>query len=624
MVSDRLARVPRKLASFRRGANAAIRFFRSKDEDEKREALFTALGELLRSLLDQTRARGIEDAKGAAVEVLHRWPQLRERLDAVPHLGALASIAPGPATRFDYTCLKFTTLLKLRKLDPIGLGLAPTYDFVFLDKERTGLEIAQLWALLLNGGHLFGTFSTERAVLFEMARNPALQRELISQIDSSVSPFCERVIRSRSIYRFFYVLAAWQVSRSRVPIEIRRGCLTALRLYLDCPKELARVRVAYGLARQIAYLQLHNFLLFGQVPRAIENSWPFKDILNTSNLTPAPGTVEESVTGLLEAMDRFQFRTTFTSPASAESVLSHLREFKLWWARQNDVDMPLVNRIESLFVRPPDWPEIPRKGWDWSLRLEIPGGEAHWVEEARTWWSDGKPWISANFLLSYAPRESSLLVDVFGRSNIHAAVAEHVTDRLSKAMASFWYLEPRTRTRLSQSAANFAAVLLSAILHKGRVHIEPTACGEGFVSAIASRDHGELASRLATCTDQMDDSGRADELRALAHLVSSNGATMPGPWIAIVGRLLLLDETTGTTIAEIDGACASCHASGVRWYFVEQKARRLSGASQQLATLRAMIHAPSSEPVDGDSGGNGRIRWFTVDSPLNLEDTVSR
>ncbi len=277
----------------------------------------------LRKQIESETIGANEAAKGFARTLLETHPEFAEHAARVPHLGALSPLAPLPATRWDYGRLLLRTLLEMKQQQP-GLGLGSSnFGLTHGKNALSGLEVAQTWALLGGYGHLFGTFATERALLFTLDTTPALEREFLNQLAQEVRLPGEKVVRQRDMYRFFYVVSAWRVSRWPASAT-RTTCLQVLAPLLELPHDLGWKRLlwAFRRARQIAYTRLHAMLGVNiasspiPIPVAVRDLRPLSQIAFLDEEAESP----TAVVGLIDALDRFYGDVFFTSPTASERV----------------------------------------------------------------------------------------------------------------------------------------------------------------------------------------------------------------------------------------------------------------------------------------------------------------
>ncbi len=460
--------------------------------------------------------------------------------------------------------------------------------------ELTGLEIAQSWALLGGYGHLFGTFATERGLLF--ALTPQLERELVSQLATEVRGPAEELIRRRDMYRFFYVLAAWRVSRWG-PSPARSTCLQLLRPLLGPPEGggWAGLLWAFRRARQFAYTRLHAMLGVDiasspiPIPTAVGNLRPLSQIGFLDEQSEPPG----AVLGLIDAMDRFYGDVFFTSPAASERVLCHLRDFKRWWGAANGT---LEERISALVSEPVDWPKSPPAERVHFVRLQLPDGGIGWTAEVRAWLSSrADVWGRGNFLLTPSRRAGDCsVVDVFVDGTPDPVLVSHVAAMLAARNEATWTAPHPTDTSRSlwRSIAAFGLRMFQAVLAGGRLgHLQPVAAQEGIGLAIAATSVDAGCGRLADFVRRALDESRRIELDALRE-ISEQFRARPGVWIAFLGRLYILDETTGRQLQEIDGVFAFVEDHGIEWHFIEHKDGAAAGMRGQLNDLGRHLRVP--------------------------------
>lgn len=568
-----------------------------RSEQERETALTDLNVWLLRKQIEIETSGALEAAKGFARQLLESNREISAHAEAVPHLGALAPLAPLPATRFDYARLLLRVLLELKEQQP-GLGLA-TSNFGISHGARSlsGLEIAQSWALLGSYGHLFGTFSTERGLLFALDADPNAEHRFLTQIAPEVRTAAEGVVRARDLYRMFYVLAAWRVSRWGGS-PMRQTCLALLEKLLASPSELPWRRLAWAFrrARQLSYSRLHTMLgvpfasTSVPVERAVRELRPLPQIGFIDEAEEVPG----AVLGLVEALDRFYGEEFFTSPSASASVLAHLREFKRWWTARASI--PLEDRIQLLMSKPADWPSAPFAHGEHFVRLEVPDGGAGWTNEVRRWMdAPAHVWQHANFLItpSRAQRHECSVIDVYTSGAPTPAVVERVASLLAERNEGTW-LAPTpaaTSKRLWRSVSAFGLSLFQLLLNDGLLaHLEPVAAQDGIGLALLSRTVVSGCGRLADFTRRVEDDGRRRELDALRQTALTFNPQ--GVWFAFLGRLRILDRTSGRAVQELDGAFASIGDARVEWHFIEHKDGDAGGMKVQLGKLDKHLRVP--------------------------------
>ena len=560
---------------------------------ERADALKKAVVWTFRTQIAAETAGADEAAKGFSRVLLDAHPEISAHAAGVPHLGALSPLAPLPATRWDYGRLLLRTLLEMKQRQP-GLGLGSSNFGVTHGKAPlSGLEITQTWALLGGYGHLFGTFATERALLFVLDSTPALEQEFLRQLAPEVRESAEVVVRERDMYRFFYVIAAWRVSRWPGSAT-RTTSLQLLSPLLDPPNDAGwrKLTWAFRRARQIAYTRLHTMLGVDIASSPIPMSVAVRE------LRPLPqiGFLDESaeptgaVSGLIDALDRFYGEVFFTSPAANERVLTHLRAFKVWWP----LGASLQGRIDALMSEPSNWPQIGSFKDTHFARLQVPDSGIGWTNEVRHWLARPKEiWTKGNFVITPSRRRTDgNVIDLYVDGAPNCELVAHVAEILAERNEATWSATPASEAsrRLWRSIAGFFLRLFQLLLPPTRLaHLEPVAATDGIGLAIAAKSVTSGCGRLHDFARRVEDDGRKIELDALreASLQFGNRGDV---WMSFLGRLRILDEDSGRQLQEFDGVFAFIDPKRVEWHFIEHKDGDPAGMRGQLDDLAKHMH----------------------------------
>ncbi len=445
-------------------------FFRAKDEAAREEGLRELVNWIQRKRIDPWRNEGFEALKGFPQKYLESHPKVREHLDATHHLGMLEELGFAQVSRLDYTLLQARNLLALKKAHP-NLGLSsPVLKVAGI--SLTGLELAQLWAILHNSGHLFGTFATERGFLFCINERADLQEQLLSATDERLRAHVREILAKSQIYKCAQAVAAWTASQE-VESEVREVCVAALLAYIHASKDSRhdKVKWVFKRVRQFSYLQLHGSLGIGMQQGFSIPDEPPDDLIGHPSFTfEAHAREEGDLILLLDSINEFQHRSFFTSPAASLAVLRHLREFKHWWTGCDRKVLSANDRLVELFSRPTNWQRVESDGLVHVCRLELEGTGDDWRQEVKSWYADGTPWGSSNFLISHIPGMSGLLCDVFSHSiTLPSEVTAQVFSQLALHSERSWEGAPTgAAKRLWRSVGAFGISLLNQALIEGK------------------------------------------------------------------------------------------------------------------------------------------------------------
>lgn len=185
-----------------------------------------------------------------------------DRFQRVDQLGIVRLAWPGARhPRWEYIVLIFGLVDRCSKVPGIHLSADITLQNGY--SVSSGSELLKSWALLLQVGHLDGTFATERALLLALRNKPYQIDKLLDVFtdDPPLYKWAEDVIRKGSVRSFYQVLAFVRLhylsSSSTAPLQIPWKAI--LRAYVLPGKERRKVRELKHLftqVRRLAYLTL--------------------------------------------------------------------------------------------------------------------------------------------------------------------------------------------------------------------------------------------------------------------------------------------------------------------------------------------------------------------------------
>lgn len=189
------------------------------------------------------------------------------RLKKNPQLGVISSVYEGAHhTRWEYVAVQLY-ILELFRRDGTGnyLNLGLTATCTICGKKFSGQEIIQCWILLLNSGHLIGTFSNERAIMSYLQSNTDLLRKFIAYLpnDKTVRKFSKSTISSQDTYRFHEVLSFFFIERLRRKNKSLVELFTeVLKYYRHNPDKnldkITKLRSIFKRVRLFAFLYLDS------------------------------------------------------------------------------------------------------------------------------------------------------------------------------------------------------------------------------------------------------------------------------------------------------------------------------------------------------------------------------
>jgi hypothetical protein len=206
------------------------------------------------------------------------------RLKEIDQLGVIRNVYEGAHhSRWEYVMLQLGILHRLNTTD-FDLGFKPSKgtglssNVTIGNRNATYLEVIQMWILLLNMGHLPGTFSSEKALIKCIKEDTELQKSIYNSLPSErIKHYFEEIVEKESIYEFHRVLSFFYLSKYKESdpdlIEylikvFEYNCIGSQVIdkfdeYAESDKiafERARINLKqiFGKVRQISYLYLDS------------------------------------------------------------------------------------------------------------------------------------------------------------------------------------------------------------------------------------------------------------------------------------------------------------------------------------------------------------------------------
>lgn len=602
-------RIYRRLDGSREVATAMIDFMMSNIRADGESPDDPILGRMMKRELRRAVEPALKSVKGQAQRLLNEQ-RIRPALQGTHHLGALESLSALKASRLDYVALTADLLLQTKQRFP-GLGLSSPVAAWQNAERSSALELTQSWAILHSWGHLFGTFATERGLIFALERDADLESEIKGGCRPELRSHVERVLGSRDLHRVYYALAAWRASTQLTGQSMALAC-SALRLFFEHREqtEPSLLYTAYHRARQLAYHRIHSYLRLGPTCDFAHSSSAVEWILPQPELL-FDQTVKAPFVELLNKFDAFQSQQVFTSPVAARLVLDHVRSFKRWWSDRRS-QVSAATALSELFQRPASWSDGGLRPLEHWCRVTVPVPAGRWTAEVRGW-LDASAWEEGNFLVSPLPAGGGVSVDVYGSpsTDIDGRDAELLWvsgKRLAQHCESALGNPPTEPEELWRSVGVLALKAFSWLLAAGfSASLTPAraSCPEARYALLAETPL-KLADELGRLVPQLSDESRKREVSAVRNAIVA--LLGDGLWLAVLGTIRVLRQGSGEHAKELDGVIARIDESGVSWWFLEHKSGSQNGASTQLAALGEMLRLRCS-PVESVQVMEGRAVW---------------
>jgi hypothetical protein len=198
-----------------------------------------------------------------------------------PQLGIIKTAHEGAHhTRWEYVVIQLYLINKLSMLKLEGLS---NNDPVIKNYKISGGDLLQTWTLLLNAGHLFGTFSNERGFCQALKNDRKLLNTFLSGLpkDIKIKEFLTNIVAKQNVYRLHQIISYFFLSRLKRKYKHEIDMMISiLKLYhfADNKKRMNKLRNYFKKIRQSAFLFLDTN--YGPVPILFEIGQILLDLEN--------------------------------------------------------------------------------------------------------------------------------------------------------------------------------------------------------------------------------------------------------------------------------------------------------------------------------------------------------
>jgi hypothetical protein len=220
------------------------------------------------------------------------------RLHRLNQLGRLRDVFPGAHhNRYEYVFLQWALVTEITEQKDANLGLGterPAFGTLSdIGKPPTSAEVLQCLILLMNIGHLDGTFASSRAWINTLKSNRKVYNHFKNGMTAEDVPFFKKVVEEFDIYKFHLVMALFMLQRyKRFNAEYVEFCSGLLRAYTKNSSSdgaFFKIWELYRNIRQISFLALDSF--YAPVPFTLDMSsimvsfkFMYKDMLVQSQV----------------------------------------------------------------------------------------------------------------------------------------------------------------------------------------------------------------------------------------------------------------------------------------------------------------------------------------------------
>lgn len=194
-----------------------------------------------------------------------------ERLKNTEQLGLIKESMEGiHHSRWEYVILQM--FLLNRVCDTKKYSLSHKFELNLNDNKESlsGAELIQIWILLLNSGHLYGTFSSERGVLKAINDNCSLYKKFKERIPNGLEDWFENVVSGCNFYKMNILNSIYFLNTSQKRSKTISGnkltdfYIELLKIFIkekyddNLDYKVKNFKKVFNTIRQISYLLLDS------------------------------------------------------------------------------------------------------------------------------------------------------------------------------------------------------------------------------------------------------------------------------------------------------------------------------------------------------------------------------
>ncbi len=132
-----------------------------------------------------------------------------KKLKEIPQLGLIENSVDGfNHTRWDYVLLQLFILNKIKETKKYGVSKHLKLKFNDKIENYTIGELIEMWILLLNIGHLPGTFASEKGFLKALKKNKKLHKKIYKKLSKNkdIQEWCDEIINNEDFYKIHMLI----------------------------------------------------------------------------------------------------------------------------------------------------------------------------------------------------------------------------------------------------------------------------------------------------------------------------------------------------------------------------------------------------------------------------------
>jgi len=246
--------------------------------------------------------------------------KIDERLKNISQLGVISRVYQcANHSRWDYINLQLFILHRMRSNEIIN-----TTDVVKINENQCSkIELLQSWILLSNIGHMYGTFSSEMAILELCKSNKKIKNCILRGLpknNENIKKYFIDNLEENQIFKIFNVLTYYQLERNKKNyneyIPVFENLLDYYHFDSNYPKKTKEkieiLKKYYKIIRQLAYIYLDT--QYSIIPIKIQMS---TILFNINQYFSNKSIINEnSFKNTLDSLDEYLEKNIYHSPES--------------------------------------------------------------------------------------------------------------------------------------------------------------------------------------------------------------------------------------------------------------------------------------------------------------------
>lgn len=314
------------------------------------------------------------------------------RLNKLDHLGLIREVFQGAHhSRWEYVVLILYLINEAKKVN--GLHLAGEVEIE--EDKISKTELMKSWAMLLNVGHLFWTFTAERALMCALKNGSMMRKQFTDRIpDPSIQQFIKQTLKEQNIYRFYQCVGFYRLNRWKrnVDGDETQKCINLLKTYC-MPSSTVLIndlKALYSKIRSVAFLILDSYYISSFVELDLRDL-----IINSNKFAEVVGKDETPLKVLISNMEDYLYDVIYLSKKTAplvDRITNRYANYIKRKSKESGIASPVGDMsVKTLGISPSEIPIAEKNHlMRLSFKVESPFTDAllkkcHFFSEEQSW-----------------------------------------------------------------------------------------------------------------------------------------------------------------------------------------------------------------------------------------------